>query len=788
MRPHRQKTTRHLLLLAGGVIILLVLSCFFGLTVKQERIIKQSVHLSAQRLFESIVLTRRWNAQYGGVFVLKKEGMHSNPYLKHPDITSASGKTYTLKNPALMTREISALAKKTKHYQYHITSLKLMNPHNQPDSWERESLEKFEKGDQLTTQITRIDGAQVYRLMRPLVVEESCISCHGKQGYSIGEVRGGISVSLPYGQIAANLVSNRVKMAGLGLAIIGIFLFLFYFVIWRLVGHLFSISGELKEQKQQLEHLNADLDHKVNERTMALQESEQRFRSTFEQAPVGICHIGLDGTILRVNDRFCEILGIHSAGLLAQQFQEISAETKKIAALSEWDALLLGEKESFTWEQLYLGSDFSEKWMNITCSLIRRNTGEPRYYIYVLEDRSERRSLQQQLQQAQKMEAIGTLAGGIAHDFNNILTPILGYTEILMEDSQPNEKQFTSLQAVFNAATRAQELIRQILTFSRRNDAEQHPLNISLVIKEVIKLLRSFLPSSVEVRQLLTTEDCIVRANPTQIHQIMMNLCTNAYQAMSEGSGTLTIELANKTFDSKDPSTDLPAGRYGVLQVKDTGCGMDAQTLERMYEPYFTTKDKGEGTGLGLAMVHGIVEDLGGKISVVSTPGSGTCFTLYFPLVVRDEKQQDPVSLSLQEKPRGGDEAILLVDDEPTIISMQTVILEELGYSVTSCMNGLAALEEFQAHSAHFDLVISDISMPEMSGVSLANEINRLRPDIPVILITGFTAEYSMEIFKLGNVDSLLTKPVLKHDFAQAVRHALDRQKQQEEKENKNYS
>nr|WP_320012606.1 ATP-binding protein [uncultured Desulfobulbus sp.] len=775
MQLYRQKTTRHLLLLAGGVIILLVLSCFLGLTVKQESMIKSSVYLSAQRLFESIVLTRRWNAQYGGVFVQKKTGMLSNPYLEHPDISTASGLIYTLKNPALMTREISLLAEQSGHYRYHITSLKLMNLANVPDNWERESLEKFEQGVEERVQVAVVDGQQVYRFMRPLVVEDGCMSCHGKQGYQRGEVRGGISVSLPYKDIAAHLGSNRIKMAGLALSIIGIFIFLFYFVIWRLVGHLFSISGELKEQKQQLEYLNADLDEIVNERTLALQESEQRFRLLFEQAPVGICHIGLNGQILRVNDRFCEIFGYEVSQLLAKQFQDISFDAKKISMLGEWEELLIGEKDSFTLEQPYLRADNFELWVYLTISLIRRESGEPRYFICVVEDRSERRNLQLQLQQAQKMEAMGTLAGGIAHDFNNILTPILGYTEMLMEDSQANEKQYNSLQAVFNAATRAQELIRQILTFSRRNDTEQHPLNITLVVKEVLKLLRSFLPSSVEICHLLTKEDCIVRANPTQIHQVMMNLCTNAYQAMEEGSGTLTVELDIQHLENTEELLSLPAGRYGVLLVKDTGCGMDAITIERMYEPYFTTKDKGEGTGLGLAMVHAIVEDLGGAIEVVSTPGKGTCFTVYFPIVVREPTSRGVAALPLGEGIPGGEESILLVDDEPAIVSMQTIMLEELGYHITSLSNPVRALELFREDASRFDLVISDISMPEMSGVLLAKEINKLRADIPILLITGFSAEYSREIFKLNAVHGLLTKPILKQDLARSVRQALDK-------------
>nr|WP_321467753.1 DUF3365 domain-containing protein [uncultured Desulfobulbus sp.] len=767
-------TSRHLMFLAGGVIILLVLSCLLGLALKQEKMIKHSVHLSAERLFESIVLTRRWNACYGGVFVLKREGMQSNPYLEHPDITSATGLTYTMKNPALMTREISLLAEQSGHYQYHITSLRLINPHNQPDEWERASLQQFENGVPETLQIAKLDGQQVYRLMRPLMVEEGCMQCHAKQGYRVGEVRGGISVSFPYEEIAINLAGNRIKMTSLGIAIVGILCFLFYFVIWRLVGHLCVVSGELTQQKQNLEELNAVLDQKVSERTAALQESEQRFRSTFEQAPVGIGHLAMDGRLLRMNRRFCEIIGVPPSQRTSLKFQDISFETKRMAGVEEWDALLLGDKDAFSLERRYIRKDLSEVWINLTISLVRRDSGAPGYYICVVEDMSERRSLQEQLRQAQKMEAIGTFAGGIAHDFNNILTPILGYTEMLMEDSDPGEKCYASLQAVFCAATRAQELIRQILTFSRRADKEKQPLNIVPVIKEVIKLLRSFLPSTLTLSQVLTNEDCIVYATPSQIHQIMMNLCTNAYQAMEGGSGVLTIELQVLEMPAAETIGSLPSGKYAVLKVTDTGCGMDQQTMERMYEPYFTTKAKGEGTGFGLSMVHGLVEDLHGAIVAESQAGQGTSFTLFLPLLEQDSGQQCRQPLHVEEM-QGGNEHILLVDDEPAIVAMETTMLSDLGYKVTSFYKSVEALAYFREHAQAFDLVVTDITMPEMSGIVLAREISVLSPQLPIILCTGFTSANTEEIFKLhNNVVTLLTKPILRDDLARAVRHAID--------------
>jgi len=767
-----KKTIHQLIFLAGGMIILLVLSCFLGLTLKQEKMIRHSVYLSAVRLFESIVLTRRWNAGYGGVFVLKKEGMESNPYLEHPDITSASGLTYTLKNPALMTREISHLAAQRGHYRYHITSLKLMNPNNQPDDWERASLQQFELGVSETVQTAFLHGEQVYRLMRPLMVEDGCMQCHAKQDYAVGEVRGGISVSLPYKDVSVHLESNRAKMTALGLSVAAVFSFLLYFVIWRLVGHLFAISGELGGQKQRLEELNEALDRKVSERTAALQESEQRFRSTFEQAPVGICHLDLKGHFLRVNKRFCEIFKCPEAELRYRLFQEIFPGIHGIAGVEGWNALLLGEKDSILLERRSVLRGLSEIWVNMTFSLVRDDSSDPRYLICIVEDVSERRNLEQQLQQAQKMEAMGTLAGGIAHDFNNILTPILGYTEMLMEDTQPDEKRYSSLQVIFNAAIRAKDLIRQILTFSRQSDTQIQPLHIALVVKEVVKLLHSFLPSSIQISHNYTQEECIVLANPTQIHQILMNLCTNAYQAMPDGKGILSVQLKVEDLGG-DSELTLAPGRYAVLVVTDTGCGMDPQTLQRIYDPYFTTKAQGEGTGLGLAMVHGIVDELGGIILVESAVGQGTTFTVYLPLVSTSDSKTEHVNVDLAGDCRGS-ESILLVDDDPVIAAMVTGMLQDLGYEVVSFNGSVEALEYFREHKDAFDLVVTDIAMPELTGIMMAREMATLRVDLPIILCTGFNAEFSREMTSLTNVMTLLTKPILKHDLARAVRRALD--------------
>ncbi len=763
---------KYMIPIAGGAILLLILSCFMGLTIKQDEMIYENIHLSAKRLFDSIVITRRWNASYGGVYVQKKKGMESNPYLTHPDIISDSGIVYTLKNPALMTRELSEIAARWADYRYHITSLKLMNPKNSPDRWEHDSLEKFEQGVKETTQLIDIKGEKVFRLMRPIFFEESCSGCHLHQGYKIGDVRGGISVDLPYDQIAKDLAANRFKMLGLALSIGFVFFSVFYFVIWKLVCEMSYLTTELAFQKNKLEDLNSELDKKVLDRTAELKASEERFRTTFENAGVGICHTSTDGRLLRFNKQFCRITGYTTDELYRLKFEDISHPQDIEENLSQLQRLLSGESESFTIEKRYFRKDMSAIWVSVTVSLVKTISNEPDYFIAVVEDISERRRLEAQLQQARKMEAIGTLAGGVAHDFNNILTPIIGYTEILLGEMESGRREKFFLQEIFGAARRAQDLVKQILTFSRRTECEKTVFNMALIIKESLKLLRATIPSTIEFRQDIDSDDCIVKADPTQIHQIIMNLCTNAFHAMGDNGGVLTVFLKIEEISGQDTSLEVSSGRYVLLEVGDSGCGMNAETIERIYEPYFSTKPKGEGTGLGLAMVHGIVKSLGGYISVYSEPGDGTVFRIYIPVHESNSIPENRKKVS-GEIP-GGSERIMVVDDDAIITSMITTMLSGLGYKVIAENSSTEALSRFQSDPGAFDLVITDMTMPKLTGIMLAQQLLALRPQIPIILCTGFSLQINAENARAVGIRAFLTKPVLKKDLALAVRQALD--------------
>jgi len=388
-------------------------------------------------------------------------------------------------------------------------------------------------------------------------------------------------------------------------------------------------------------------------------------------------------------------------------------------------------------------------------------------------DMTETKKLEAQLQQSQKMESIGALAGGIAHDFNNILSPIMVHSEMVMTKLPPDNPIQHNLNEIFKAGERARDMVMQILMFSRKEAGKRAAIKIIPILKEVLQMLRSSIPTTIDIHRNLEAESDTVFADPTQIHQIMLNLGTNAAHAMRERGGTLKVSLVQEELDSgaAEEYSDLNPGSYMRLTMSDTGCGMDEETMQKIFDPYFTTKGPGEGTGMGLAVVHGIVKTYGGDIKVESEPGKGTAFHVLLPRV---EAEVTPIKEHKIELLRGT-ERLLFVDDEKGAVDAIQPMLENLGYKVTARTSSIEALEVFRHKAYEFDLVITDMTMPNMTGKELAGELMSIRSDIPVILCTGFSEQIDEHKAQEMGISAFVMKPIVMREMAQTIRELLDR-------------
>ncbi len=390
----------------------------------------------------------------------------------------------------------------------------------------------------------------------------------------------------------------------------------------------------------------------------------------------------------------------------------------------------------------------------------------------MLESLKEREQLMLELRQAQKMEAIGTLAGGIAHDFNNILSAIYGYTQLSMINLDKESKEYQNLYQVLTAAHRAKDLVASILAFSRQSSTKKEAIFIAPVIKEVLKLLRATLPAGIEIQQQISINTGSVSADPVQIHQIVMNLCTNAFHAMGKEKGILDVRLKEVAIDSRKAALipDVQKGTYLLFTVSDSGQGIDSKLLERIFDPFYTTKEPGQGTGMGLSVVHGIVAECGGSVTVESEINKGTTFSLYFPVVKQSAANE---AIPLNATPHNGSGHILLVDDEISLVQSGQQMLEYLGYTVTAITSSPDAYNLFVKQPDNFDVIITDQAMPSMQGTELASKILAIRPNIPIILCTGYSATITEKQIKEIGIQELVMKPLSLEKFSQVLKNKL---------------
>jgi PAS domain S-box-containing protein len=477
-----------------------------------------------------------------------------------------------------------------------------------------------------------------------------------------------------------------------------------------------------------------------------------------------------EGIIQYVNPSFTTVTGYSSEEVLGNKPSILKSGRHDEEFYRElWSVI----KNGHTWEGQLVnkrkdGQLYTEE---TTISPIRNKTGSITNFVAVKRDITQELRLEDQLRQAHRLEAIGTLAGGIAHDFNNILSPIACYTEMCLDamTDESNEKKY--LQRVLEASDRAKGLVEQILTFSRGKKKEKMPVKIKLILNEVLKLLRASIPSSIEIDRNLNS-DSSIQGDPVEIHQIVMNLCTNAYHAMKETGGRLTITLKDRDLSLFDPEIKILPGQYVELTVRDTGHGIPKAIQDKIFDPYFTTKEKGEGTGLGLATVQSIVSQMGGYVKVDSMVDKGTAFMLFFPVL---NIQQAPLPIQEKKIIHGGSETILIVDDEKDICDMFHRLLQNLGYNIESFISSLAALERFRSDPDHFNLILTDLTMPNMNGMELAHQALSIRPEIPVLLMSGYSnLKYQDQAKRIG-IRAILKKPLVRNEITDAIRKELNK-------------
>ncbi len=538
----------------------------------------------------------------------------------------------------------------------------------------------------------------------------------------------------------------------------------------RLQGYLIKSLASVRFKTEELKEANKNLIQEIKQRKMAeakLKQSEAQFRTLFETAPDAIYLIDLEGTLLDGNHKAEALIESPLETFIGKNFIDTGllpkTEISKAVTIMEKSR----KSESTGPDELTLIS-----------SVGKATTVEILTSPFQLEDRpvmlgiardvSERKRLENLLNQTQKMESIGQLAGGIAHDFNNVLYPIIGFTQMSIEDLPKTHPIQENLQDILSGAKRARDLVKKILLFSRQKKQELKSIIIRPVIEEAIRLLRSTIPTNIDIQSQLYDGKDYIMCDETEIHEIVLNLCTNAHHAIEDISGKIIVSLKKMQPDS---DSHLPSGEYICLSISDNGTGIPEEIKDKLFEPYFTTKEVGKGSGMGLAVVHGIVKNYKGDIQVESHPEKGTTFSIFLPITSKTtdiEQEKEKVN------PLLGTENILFVDDEKSIVKLGIRTLERLGYKVTGVQDSSEALTLFKSKPENFDIVITDMAMPVMEGTELAQKIFEIRQDIPIILCSGFSEKIDHDKASRFNIKAFIDKPILGNDLTTKVRELLD--------------
>jgi len=730
--------------LAAAWTVLIATSFALGYGQQKEEALAISL-AEARAALAKDLLYRSWAEEHGGIYAPVTESNQPNPYLSglpERDLSTPSGRRLTLITPSSMMRQVFDMARGQPDVgQGHISYLTPARPENAPDPWEARALQSFRRGAREVSEIQSLNGQPYMRLMRPMMKQGPCLECHRPAEFVPSALRGGISVAVPISQVQrAMRATIRGSAIGHGL-----------FWILGLTGIAVGATNLMRK-------------------AAAIEQSELRFRSTFEQAPIGIAHMAPDGRLILVNRRFCSIVGCPSDLMLQRTIQEITHPDDLVAFQDHVRLLLEGKLPAYTAEQRYRRPDGSSVWTILTLSLVQSAKGVPSYLIGVVEDITERQKLEEQLHQSQKMESIGALAGGVAHDFNNILTVIIGNAALMQLNITRESPLMPYLQQILDASERAAGLTRGLLAFSRKHAITLVPVDLNSVVQNIKKLLLMVIGEGHELIITPSPKKLTVLADVGQLEQVLMNLAVNAHDAVPDG-GRITISTGSETLDTEIASAaGVMPGSYATIIFSDNGSGIPKEYLERIFEPFFTTKAQGKGTGLGLSIVYGIVRQHNGHIKVYSEAGYGTTFRIYLPLTHEPESHaEDPSQLF----PRGT-ETILVAEDDDNVRRIVVDILEAYGYKTIVAVAGDDAVAKFEQHQDTIALAFLDAIMPRKNGWQVYEEIQRIRPGTKVLFTSGYTDEIIRKQNVLAESAQILTKPVAPSMLLTKLREVLD--------------
>lgn len=883
-RPEIFHLKKYALLASLFWCAVIFLSLFLNYQQRSQHMIDIGITI-ARSSFDKDILYRRWNAVHGGVYVKQTEKTPPNPYLTIPerDIATSSGEPLTMVNPAYMTRQVHELGALKNGVQGHITSLNPIRPENQPDPWERQALEKIEHGTKEVSSIEMWNGEPYLRYMQVLVTEDGCLKCHSQQGYKLGQVRGGISQSVPMSLIQEPMAGS---LKSLWISHVGIFLIGLFFIwlaYWRLSLANFTLklaetsllesqetfrklfegspdpillidgSGVfvecnqatldlLKMTREQFLHLppakispefqpdgqrseqaaldkitlaysnnghrfdwncvNAAGDEFVVEVSLipvtikgqamlhttwrditqrkrlenSLRESEERFKAMFRKHSAVMLLVDPEsGSIVDANLAAETFYGYSHKELLKSNIQHLNT-LNPVQIAQEMQKAKREKRNYFVFNHKDSGGNVHTVEVHSTPIQVT-NTDLLFSIIHDISDRKkaeeEKLKLENQLHQAQKIESIGQLAGGVAHDFNNMLGVITGHAELALMKAEKDQPLAKHLEQIHLAAKKSAELTRQLLTFARKQAISPKTLDLNITVSGMLKMLQRLIGEHIQLSWNPASSLWPVRVDPSQVDQILANLCVNARDAIVD-NGKITISTQNKSFDEAYIQTlpyEQQPGDYVQLTVSDDGRGMDKDVQNHIFEPFYTTKEAGAGTGLGLATVYGAVKQNQGFITFNSETGQGTTINIFLP---RERSAVEALQQPASECLSGGSETILLVEDDQMLLQLGSNMLEECGYRVLTAESPAIALSLAEKTSEPIHLLISDLIMPGMNGRDLAANLTPSHPSIKVLFMSGYSAEIISKDGTLEEGIHFLQKPVSIDALAKKVRELLD--------------